>query len=127
MHVGMDEAIARFELITRRMAEAVEARTVEERGTILSLRKDNIESIDRLHDAAIALLAQFPAVVRYEIEREFEEKFQAMRRVVTLHQGKWPAVLIAEDPEGFRESARRARDAKAGVLGWIKRELLPRV
>lgn len=126
MDAAMDEAMAQFELVSQHMAEAVEARTIEGRGAILALRKDNMDAIDRLYEAAVEILTRFPAVVRYEIEAEFEDRFHAMRRAVTLHQGKWPAVLIADNPQGFLDSARRARQAKTDLIDWIRRELLPR-
>ena len=127
MRTGIEDAVASFELVTQHMAEAVEARTLEGRSAILSLRRGNVEAIETLHRAVTELLARLPAVVRYEIETEFEERFQAMRRTVSLHQGKWPAVLIAEDPQGFLNSARTARQTKADLLRWIRRELLPLV
>ncbi len=127
MPVSIDEAIARFELATRRLAEVVEAQTIEARSALLTLRKENTEATEMLYNAAVETLTRFPAVVRYEMEQEFEERFQAMRRAVARHQGKWPAVLIAGDPEGFRASARNARQAKADLMGWIRRELLTKV
>lgn len=113
--------------ITRCLSSAVEAGTVEERSGILALRRDQESAMDALYDAVARALSRAPAQIRQELEPRFQDRFQTMRRTILLHQGKWPAVLIASDPEGFLASARRARAIKIDTIDWIRRELLPRL
>lgn len=113
--------------ISRSLASAVEAGTVEERSSILTLRRNQDSAIDALYDAVASALSRAPTQIRQELEPAFQNRFQTMRRAILLHQGKWPAVLIASDPEGFLASARYARQVKTDTIDWIRRELLPRL
>lgn len=113
--------------ISRCLSSAVEAGTVEERSGILALRRNQESAMDALYDAVAGALSHAPARIRQELEPGFQNRFQTMRRTILLHQGKWPAVLIASDPEGFLASARHARQVKTDTIDWIRRELLPRL
>lgn len=113
--------------ISQSLSSTVEAGTIEERSGILALRRDQESALDALYDAVARALSRAPIQVRLDLEPGFQDRFQAMRRAILLHQGKWPAVLIASDPEGFLASARQARQIKNDTIDWIRREILPRL
>ena len=127
MNSAISATIDHVDHISRCLSSAVEAGTVEERSSILALRRDQESAIDALYDAVARALSRAPMQIRQELEPGFQDRFQTMRRAILLHQGKWPAVLIASDPEGFLASARRARETKLDTIDWIRRELLPRL
>jgi len=120
-------ALAEFEAVSSRMAQLVEADSIEGRRAILAVRKENLASIEGLHQAVSAMIDRAPEPIRSNADGEFGNRFHEMHRIVTLHQGQWPAVLITGDPEGFTASARRARQAKTEFLRWLRSDLLPRL
>lgn len=127
MKTAILASIDLLENVSQRLASAVEAGTVEERSSILALRREQESSVEALHDAVTRALSRAPAPARQELEPQVQERLQTMRRTILLHQGKWPAVLIASDPDGFLASARHARQHKAATLDWIRHEVLPRL
>jgi len=127
MKTAILASIDLLENVSQRLASAVEAGTVKERSDILALRRDQELAVDALHDAVTGALSRTQVLARQELEPLFQERFQTMRRTILLHQGKWPAVLIASDPDGFLASARHARQYKAATLDWIRHEVLPRL
>lgn len=127
MNSAVFATIDHVDHISRCLSSAVEAGTVEERSSILALRRDQESALDALYDAVAGALSHAPTRLRQELEPVFQSRFQTMRRTILLHQGKWPAVLIASNPEGFLESARHARQIKTDTIDWIRRELLPRL
>jgi len=127
MKTAILASIDLFESISQRLAAAVEAGTIQERSDILALRREQETAIEVLHDAVVEALAHAQAPARQELEPQVQERLQTMRRAILLHQGKWPAVLIASDPDGFLDSARRTRLQKTAALDWIRREVLPRI
>lgn len=127
MKTAVLASIDLVESISERLAAAVEAGTVKERSDILALRREQESAVEALHDAVTGALSRAPTPARQELEPQVQERLQTMRRTILLHQGKWPAVLIASDPNGFLASARHARQYKAATLDWIRHEVLPRL
>ena len=104
MRTDLEAAIARVEDLSIRMANVVEARTIEARGALLTLRRENGQAIEQLQHLVESNLP----VTDRALESEFHARFRDAQRAISSHMGKWPVTLIGDDPAGFQQKIGRA-------------------
>ena len=125
MRSEVEEAIVQFEGVSQRITQLAATMSLDARGRLIELRRENAAAMLRLSEAAGRALnaASHPDID--EITAQFHQHFGDMRRAIALHQGKWPAVLIGENTRAYVESAQSAESAKMKAIGWIRRVLMP--
>jgi mitochondrial fission protein ELM1 len=125
MRKEVEAAIVQFEGVSHRITQVVATMSLEARGRLIELRRDHAAAMLRLNDAVGQALrgASHPDIDA--ITEQFHQQFGDMRRAISLHQGKWPAVLIGENNRAYVESAKIADAAKMKAITWVRRVLVP--
>ena len=125
MRTEVEAAIAQFESVSQRITQVVATMSLEARGRLIELRRDHAAAMLRLNDVVGQALrgASHPDIAA--ITEQFHQHFGEMRRAISLHQGKWPAVLIGENERAYVESAKIADVAKTKAITWVRQVLVP--
>lgn len=58
-----------------------------------------------------------------DLLRDYRNKFSQMRSAAASHQARWPAVMLGENDEEYRDSARAVREANVEFVNWLRRAL----
>jgi len=125
MRSEVEDAMIQFEGVSRRITQLAATMSLEARGKLIELRRENAAAMLRLNEVIGRALSAASHPDIDAITEQFHQHFGEMRRAIALHQGKWPAVLIGENSRAYVESAQFAETAKMKAIGWVRRVLVP--
>ncbi len=62
-----------------------------------------------------------------ELLTEASKRASAFRRAISLHQARWPTVIIGDDMATYQSESQKVRGLRDEFFSWIDTILLPRL
>lgn len=114
------EALLAYGAIEKEVSTVGLRRGVEAKHELVRARRQLSEQIGRLgtlierHEASSGGL---------DTQKDFGRLFTTMRYALAMHQASWPVVLIDENPEAYRQSARGVQSKSQAFWIWCRTHL----
>jgi hypothetical protein len=105
------------------LTRLVEARTIEERRTIVEYRRALSQAVFDL-GRVVEDAAKRGEMKDDETFARFRKIFDESRRIIALHQAEWPVSGISRDEDSYVISARRSREAKDRLVEYVTKHLI---